>query len=81
MARVVFPSALRSLAGGAESAEVEACSVGELISALDARFPGLGHELRSGMAVAVDGEILQDAWLEPLARESEVHFLPAIRGG
>ena len=81
MARVIVPSGLRPLAGGAESLDVEARSVGELIRELDVRFPGLGRELRSGMAVAVDGEILQDAWLEPLGHESEVHFLPALRGG
>jgi molybdopterin converting factor small subunit len=81
MALVIFPSGLRPLAGGAESVDVEASSVRELIAALERRFPELGGSLRAGMAVAIDGEILQDAYLEPLKSDSEVHFLPAIRGG
>ena len=81
MARVILASGLRPLAGGAESLEVEAGTVRELIAALESRFPDLGRQLRAGMAVAIDGEILQDAEFEPLQRESEVHFLPAIRGG
>ena len=64
-----------------ERCEVECGSVRELIAALDAKFPGLGEQLRSGMAVAIDGEIYSDALLEPLEPDSEVHFLPSIGGG
>ena len=53
----------------------------DLIRALDARHPGLGPALRSGMAVAIDGLIYQDAMLEPVAQAGEVCFLPAIEGG
>jgi sulfur-carrier protein len=81
VARVIFPNGLRHFAGGAPSVDVDARSVGELIRALDVRFPGLGRELGAGMTVAVDGEILQDAQFEPLRSDSEVHFLPALRGG
>jgi hypothetical protein len=33
------------------------------------------------MAVAIDGEIIEDPLLEPIRPESEIHFLPRISGG
>jgi len=81
MVKVHLPVALRSLADGQESVEVEAATVRQLILELDRQFPGLGAELRSGMAVAIDGEIIQEPLLERLGPSSEVHFLPPIGGG
>ena len=31
--------------------------------------------------IAIDGEIFQDAWLEPIPPEAEVHVIPQIVGG
>jgi molybdopterin converting factor small subunit len=82
VAVVVLPPRLRALAGGAERVQVDARDVRGLIAALDARFPGIAEQLRgSGAAVAIDGEIVNDPLLEPVDAGSEVHFLPAIRGG
>lgn len=81
MATVVLPTRLAALTQGVEQVEVEADSVRALIDALDTRFPGLGEKLREGTAVAIDGEIIQDALLEPLEPDSEVHFLPRLAGG
>jgi hypothetical protein len=33
------------------------------------------------MAVAIDGEIHQDAWTSPIGPKSEVYFIPKIGGG
>jgi hypothetical protein len=33
------------------------------------------------LAVAIDGQIYQDALLEPIGPDSEVHILPQIAGG
>ena len=81
MARVIFGSALRRFTGGVEEVEVEAATVRSLINALDERFPGLGEHLKSGLAVAIDGEIMTDALYEPVPAGAEVHFLPPIGGG
>jgi hypothetical protein len=35
----------------------------------------------SGYAIAIDGEIFQDAWFAPIGPDSEVHRVPVIRGG
>ena len=48
---------------------------------LDQRFPGLGRQVEEGMAVAIDGEIFQDAYLAPLNPESEIYLIPKIGGG
>jgi sulfur-carrier protein len=81
VAKVIFSTALRKFTGGAESVEVDASNVRQLIIELDRRFPGIGAQLRAGTAVAVDGEIIQEALLEPIGPESEVHFLPSLGGG
>lgn len=81
MARVFLASALRRFSGGVEEVEIEAATVRALISRLDERFPGIGEHLGSGMAVAIDGEIMADALYESVPEGAEVHFLPAIGGG
>ena len=52
----------------------------ELVLALDKRFAGMGEALES-MAVAIDGQIYQDAFLEPLQPNAEVFFMQRIEGG
>ncbi|MBK6661118.1 MAG: MoaD/ThiS family protein [Proteobacteria bacterium] len=82
MAKVVLPlDAARAFANGETQVEVEASDVRSLLRALDQRFPGIGQRLRTGTAVAVDGEIFQDPYLEAVKPDSEVYFLPAIEGG
>jgi molybdopterin converting factor small subunit len=83
VARVFFATGLRRLVGGAESIDIEAPDVRALLAALEARFPGLRDPLGSGITVAIDGEILarDEALLEPLRPDAEVHFLPQIGGG
>lgn len=83
MAQVVLSNELgRQFAGGQTHVEVDAANVRSLVRALDEMFPGLGVELESdGIAIAIDGEIISDPFLETIAQGSEVYFLPAIKGG
>jgi len=78
---VVLSGTLKQLAGGASEVELEARDVRELLRALGERFPELAPHLESGYAIAIDGEIFQDTWLAPIRSDSEVHLVPAIRGG
>ena len=55
--------------------------VRRMIAELDRRFPGLGHQIDEGMAVAIDGEIFQDAYQAELGPDSEVVLIPKIGGG
>jgi sulfur-carrier protein len=82
MARVLLTASFASLyAGGQTEHEVPGQTVRHLVRALDARYPGLGAALESGVAVAIDGEIYQNAFLEPVGPDSEVCFMPPIEGG
>jgi molybdopterin converting factor small subunit len=73
--------AARRLTGGATEFDVEADTVRRLIVELDRRYPGLGHQIDEGMAIAIDGEIFQDAYLEKLKPDSEIVLIPKIGGG
>ena len=83
MARVFFSSGLRRLVGFAESVEIEARDVRELLRALDAKYPGFALLIGGTNAIAIDGEIIphREALFESLRADSEVHFLPQIGGG
>ena len=79
---VISGQAARRFTGGAAEFDVEATNFRRLILELDRRFPGLGHQVDESMAVAIDGEIFQDAYLAPLRPESEmIYLIPKIGGG
>ena len=81
MATVILPASFSDWTDGIERVDVDVSDVRQLIRALDERFPGLGEKLRDGVAIAIDGEIINDPLLEPIEPDSEVHFLPPISGG
>lgn len=82
MPKVVLAGiAARRFTGGQTEFEVEANTVRRMIVELDRRFPGLGHQIDEGMAVAIDGEIFQDAYQAELRPDSEVVLIPKIGGG
>jgi len=82
MPRVVTTDAdCRRFTGGLGEFDVEAKSVRQLILALEDRFPGLGRHIERRMAIAIDGEIHQDAYGAPLSEDSEVYLIPKIGGG
>jgi molybdopterin converting factor small subunit len=84
VAIAVIPRRLQSLTQGRERVEVaadDAPDIRGLLAALERQFPGLGERLRDGVAVSIDGEIVNAPLLEPLEPDSEVHFLPAVSGG
>ena len=82
MPTVSIPSSLvRQFTGGLTEFEVEATTFRRLILELDRRFPGLGNQVEESMAVAVDGEIYQDAYALQLSAGSEIVLIPKIGGG
>ena len=80
MAHVVFPDHLLRHTGGAREVDLDAVNFRELLEALETRFPG-SREALGKSAVAIDGQIYQDAVLEPLEPGSEVFFMQRIEGG
>lgn len=81
MARVTLVGTLRQFTGGIAEIEIEAGTVRQLFARLAERFPDLAPHLEQGLAVAIDGQIYQDALLEPIGPDAEVHILPQIAGG
>jgi molybdopterin synthase sulfur carrier subunit len=87
MAKVYIPAAWRDLTGPAGEVDLAGNSLGQIIAALDARFPGIAARacdeggIAGGLAVSIDGAITSRGLLAPVAAQSEIHFLPAIGGG
>ncbi len=81
MARVVFTGSFRRFADGDVETEVDAAHVSDLLDKLGARYPALAPHLDEGIALAIDGEIHQDALFSRIQLDSEVHLMPKIAGG
>jgi molybdopterin converting factor small subunit len=81
LARVVLIGNLAQLTGGVTEFQLPATSVKHLFQQLAELHPSIGPHLAEGIAVAIDGQIYQDALLEPIAPDSEVFLLPQIAGG
>ena len=79
--RVSLNGPLRAGAGGLAEVEVEAETIGELLTRLVDRFPGMQDALDRGIAVAIDREIYRDDWTQPIPEDAEVVLLPRIEGG
>jgi molybdopterin converting factor small subunit len=82
LASVVLSGSLQQLAGGDALVEIDAQNVKQLLRMLSERYPALAPHLeQDSFAIAIDGEIFQDVWFAPIGPDSEVHLIPAIRGG
>lgn len=75
-----LPGGLSQYTGGVDVLDVEAPRVHELKQALTARFPALADRLDQ-LAVAIDGEIYNEAPYHRLESRSEVYFIPRVAGG
>ncbi len=81
-ARVVLSSGFsRRYTEGVREFSVEAKNLRAVIKELDRLYPGLGHHLEEETTVAIDGEIHEIGYLQPLRQGSEVFFIPKIEGG
>ncbi len=87
MATIVIPALLRKLTDGRDRVEVVGRNVGQLLDALEQRFPGFKEhllengELKASVAVSIDGEMGTGSLLDRVRDTSEVFFIPAIGGG
>ncbi len=81
MARVVLNGNLKQFSDGKSEFDHDVIDVRQLFAQLGARYPQLAPHLEEGIAVAIDGEIFQDAWFAAIGPDSEVHVIPKIGGG
>ena len=81
-ARVMFTAGFsRRYTGGVREFEIAARNLRGVIKALDKLYPGLGEHLEEETTVAIDGEIHEVGYLQPLRQDSEVFFIPKLEGG
>lgn len=74
-------SVAQAYTGGLTELDVAATTFRRLVAELDDRFPGLGTQVEESMAIAIDGEIFQDAYSARFGSENEVVLIPKIGGG
>ena len=87
VAKVFIPTMLQPLTGGVKQTECAGRNVRQIIAALEEQYPGImsrlveNGEIRSNLAVSIDGDVARMGMLERVSEGSEVHFVPAIAGG
>ena len=80
MAKVVFPDSFIAFTEGVRETTSDARVYRDLVSELKNKWPDLSDSLER-TAVAIDGQIYQDALLEEIGPASEVFFMARIEGG
>ena len=80
MAVVIFSSELQKFTGE-ERIELAVSTYRQLVDGILGRYPGMPAEEITEKAGSIDGMIIQDPLLDPVALDSEVHFLDRISGG
>ena len=85
--RVLIPTPLQSYTGGQSEVEGEGTTLGELLRALDTRYPGLRFRVvdeQENIRPHIRFFVNRDAAAglsAPLAPEDEVHIVCALSGG
>ena len=81
-ARVVFTAGFsRRYTGGRREFSVDATNLRGVIKAMDQLYPGLGEHLEEETTVAIDGELHEVGYFQPIREGSEVFFIPKLEGG
>ncbi len=81
-ARVVLTTGFsQRYTGGVKEFAIEAINLRGILKAMEARFPGLGEILEEETSIAIDGEIHELLYSQPIRPGCEVFFIPRIEGG
>jgi molybdopterin synthase sulfur carrier subunit len=87
MATVWIPSLMRDLTAGQEQVDAPGKTLGEVIEALDAAYPGFkdrlcqGEQIDPALSAWVDGRVAPLGLRQAVGEQSEIQFLPAMAGG
>ena len=77
---VIFSSELQRFTGEAQT-EVVATDYRSLVAEVLSKYPKLNEDEILKMAVAINGELVHDPFLQQIPPDSEVHFVFRIEGG
>lgn len=81
-ARVVFTSGFsQRYTGGVREFAVVANTLRGVIKEMDRLYPGLGERLEEETTVAIDGELHEVGYFQPVPPGAEVFFIPRLEGG
>ena len=81
MVQVNLWAGLRRFADGKNTVEIKAQNVGEILNALENKYPELKEIIEAGVSVSVDGKIIASGLTEPVYDDSEVFLLQQLKGG
>lgn len=81
MIRVCLGATLSMAAGGRTEFDVEAGNIMQLLKALERDYPELAPIIERGVAVAIDGQIYNNALLQTVPEDAEVYLMPKVSGG
>ena len=81
-ARVVFTTGFANrYTQGVREFEVQAKTMRDVIKAMDEMFPGLGHHLEEETTLAINGDMHETGYFQPVPPGAVVFFIPRIEGG
>ena len=81
MVQVNLWAGLRRFTDGKDTVEIKARNVGEILNALENKYPELKEIIEAGVSVSVDGKIIASGLTEPVYEDSEVFLLQQLKGG
>lgn len=81
MLEVNLSGSISDAADGAQSVQVEAATIRELLRKLVERYPKLQSKIDEGVAVSVNGDIYRDIREVKIPEGAEIFLLPRIQGG
>lgn len=81
LAKIIVSGSVTAYTQGETEFVLDVVNVRQLFKALAVRYPHIPDTFEADLAVAIDGEIYQDALLQPIRSDSEVHLFPRIEGG
>ena len=81
MVRVQLGASLATGVGDRTEFDVDAGNVMQLLASLRKHYPELEAILERGVAVAIDGQIYNNSWLQPIPPNAEVFLMPKMSAG
>jgi len=81
VARIVFLAAQRRFTGGCHEMHATVRDFRGVVVAVRERFPEFPESELLGCSVAIDGEIVNRPWLEPIGGDSELILVARIGAG
>jgi hypothetical protein len=82
LVRVAFTTGFaRRYTNSVREFEITARNLRGVIKAMDQMFPGLAEHLEEETTVAIDGELYEIDFTQPVKPGAEVFFIPRIEGG